>query len=196
MALARALRRRSERVVPGQWDTARSADMVREAESLYEAAIANYGQMRLGRETLDKVAEVELFDLRHMGIGHEAPEIDGPDLEGRSMALSEFRGKVVVLEFWGQWCSVSQDTASHEHSLVESMRGKPVILLGVNSDSPEVAAADGHMRIGERSWRDGGEVSGGRIAHRWNVRALPTTYIIDHRGIIRYKVGPRPTVMT
>jgi peroxiredoxin len=192
VALARALRRRSERVGLGQSNTAQAADLAREAESLYVAAIANHGRMRLGRENLEKIAEVELFELRHLGIGHEAPEIDGLDLEGRPMALSDFRGKVVVLEFWGQWCSVSQETASHERSLAESMRGKPVILLGVNSDSPEMAAADGHRRICERSWRDGGEVNGGPIAHRWNVRALPTTYIIDDRGIIRYKIGPRP----
>src|SRR5262245_39401467 len=73
------------------------------------------------------------------------------------------------------------------------MKGRPFILLGVNRDSPEVAAeVDRQQGIAERSWRDGGEANGGNIAHRWNVRALPTTYIIDHRGIIRYKLGPRP----
>ena len=73
------------------------------------------------------------------------------------------------------------------------MKGRPFVLLGVNSDSPDVAAeVDREQGIADRSWRDGGEVNGGEIAHRWNVRALPTTYIIDHRGIIRYKLGPRP----
>jgi hypothetical protein len=73
------------------------------------------------------------------------------------------------------------------------MKGRPFVLLGVNSDAPEVGAdVDRQQGIAERSWRDGGEVNGGRIAHRWNVRALPTTYIIDHRGTIRYKMGPRP----
>ena len=86
-----------------------------------------------------------------------------------------------------------RESFPHERSLVERMKGRPFILLGVNSDSPEVAAeVDREQGIAERSWRDGGEVNGGEIAHRWNVRALPTTYIIDHRGIIRYKLGPRP----
>jgi hypothetical protein len=73
------------------------------------------------------------------------------------------------------------------------MADKPFILLGVNCDVPEVAAEVARREgIAVRSWADGGEVHGGRIAHSWNVRALPATYIIDHRGIICHKFGPRP----
>lgn len=73
------------------------------------------------------------------------------------------------------------------------MKDRPFVLLGINSDNTEdTARADHPGGAAERSWRDGGETFGGRIAHRWNVRSLPTTYIIDHRGIIRYKLGPRP----
>jgi hypothetical protein len=103
LALARALRRRSERVGPARGELARAAGLAREAESLYEDAVAQYGQLHLGRETVAEVAEAELFELRRLGIGREAPEIEGPDLQGRPMALSDFRGKVVVLEFWGDW---------------------------------------------------------------------------------------------
>jgi hypothetical protein len=103
LALARALRRRSERIGPERGELARAAELVREAESLYEGAIAQYGRLRLGRETMAEVAQAELFELRRLGIGREAPEIEGPDLQGRPMALSDFRGKVVVLEFWGHW---------------------------------------------------------------------------------------------
>ena len=86
-----------------------------------------------------------------------------------------------------------RDSFPHERSLVERMKGRPFVLLGVNSDAAPVAAdLTGLEGIAERSWYDGGEVNGGRIAHRWNVRALPTTYIIDPRGIIRHKLGPRP----
>ena len=73
------------------------------------------------------------------------------------------------------------------------MRGRPAVVLGVNSDG-NPSAADVARREGlvERSWRDGGEVYGGEIARRWNVRGLPTTYVIDRRGIIRYKLGQPP----
>jgi hypothetical protein len=103
LALARALRRRSERGAPGRGELARAADLVREARALYEDAIARYGEEHIGREALAEVARAELFELRSLGVGREAPEIEGPDLQGRPMRLSAFRGKVVLLEFWGFW---------------------------------------------------------------------------------------------
>jgi peroxiredoxin len=130
--------------------------------------------------------------LRHLGIGRTAPDIDGLDLDSRPMSLRDFRGKVVV-EFWGEWCSVCRASYPRQRALVERMKGKPFILLGVNSDRPDVGASVArHNPVAERSWRDGGEVLGGPIARRWNVKALPTTYIIDYHGIIRFKVSPPP----
>ena len=38
-----------------------------------------------------------------LAVGQTAPEISGKDLDGKPMKLSEFRGKVVVLDFWGHW---------------------------------------------------------------------------------------------
>jgi hypothetical protein len=103
LALARALRRRSERAGPTSGDLEQAADLVREAESLYESARTQYGELRIGGGTVAEIAGADLFELRSLAIGREAPEIEGLDLEGRPMALSEFRGKVVVLEFWGHW---------------------------------------------------------------------------------------------
>jgi hypothetical protein len=103
LALARALWRRSERAGPGRGDLKQAADLVREAESLYESAMAQYGQVRIGGGTLAEIARADLFELRSLANGREAPEIEGLDLEGRPMALSDFRAKVVVLEFWGHW---------------------------------------------------------------------------------------------
>jgi cytochrome oxidase Cu insertion factor (SCO1/SenC/PrrC family) len=39
----------------------------------------------------------------HLAIGKVAPEIEGKDVDGKKFKLSEYRGKVVVLDFWGDW---------------------------------------------------------------------------------------------
>jgi len=44
-----------------------------------------------------------LFELRNLGIGKTAPEIEGEDVDGKKFKLSDYRGKVVVLDFWGDW---------------------------------------------------------------------------------------------
>ena len=45
----------------------------------------------------------ELFEIRHLAIGKTVPDIVAEDLDGKSFKLSEYRGKVVVLDFWGNW---------------------------------------------------------------------------------------------
>jgi hypothetical protein len=50
-----------------------------------------------------EMAERLHFEITRLQIGMPAPEIEGTDLEGKPMKLSDFRGKVVVLDFWGDW---------------------------------------------------------------------------------------------
>ena len=48
-------------------------------------------------------AEVKKHDPASLAIGKAAPEIEGEDVDGKKFKLSEYRGKVVVLDFWGDW---------------------------------------------------------------------------------------------
>ena len=79
--------------------------MAKEAEALYRQTIASYGELStLRQHALGEIAEGELFDLRQLSIGKEAPQIVGQDVDGRTLTLSDYRGKVVVLTFSGDWC--------------------------------------------------------------------------------------------
>jgi peroxiredoxin len=49
------------------------------------------------------VVEGDIFQLEHLRIGMLAPDIEGEDLDGAAFKLSDYRGKVVVLDFWGNW---------------------------------------------------------------------------------------------
>ena len=76
----------------------------------------------------------------------------------------------------------------HERSLVKRLAGKPFALLGVNSDKDrevlkEVMAKE---EITWRSWWDGGSTRG-PIAGQYNVSGWPTIYVLDDKGVIRYK---------
>ena len=48
-------------------------------------------------------AEGYLFEARHLAIGKVAPDIQGEDIDGKKFKLSDYRGKVVVIDFWGNW---------------------------------------------------------------------------------------------
>jgi hypothetical protein len=75
----------------------------------------------------------------------------------------------------------------HERSLVKRLEGKPFAIVGVNSDSDreKIKQRLTEEHITWRSfWNNG---TGGPIATRWNVFSWPTTYVLDAKGVIRFK---------
>jgi peroxiredoxin len=75
----------------------------------------------------------------------------------------------------------------HERSLVKRLEDKPFALLGINSDPKDhLKQVIPKEKMTWRSWWDGGNTSG-PIASRWNVNGWPTTYVLDAKGVIRYK---------
>jgi thiol-disulfide isomerase/thioredoxin len=120
-------------------------------------------------------------------VGMRAPEIEGLDTNGRPLRLSAFRGNVVVLDFWGDWCPYCQAMYPDERALVNRLQGKPFALLGINSDKDlnSLYLRMNAERINWRSWWDGG--TRGPITSAYGVRAWPTIFVLDARGVIRFK---------
>lgn len=125
--------------------------------------------------------------LPGFAVGNTAPEIEGLDLAGLPLKLSDYRGKVVVVTFWGSWCPPCCAMLPHERELVKRLEGRPFALLGVNSDRPgsNLKAFVQAERITWRNWQDGGQR--GPIATFYGIRAWPTIYVLDADGVIRYK---------
>ena len=77
----------------------------------------------------------------------------------------------------------------HERSLVARLKDKPFALLGVNSDT-DLKVLKGRMTEENITWRsfwNGPKGTGGPISGKWNVRGWPTIYVLDHKGVIRFK---------
>jgi hypothetical protein len=73
----------------------------KEIEAVYERAAADYAGVALtGGETIAARAKAELFALRHLSVGKEPPQIEGEDQDGQRFKLTDYRGKVVLLDFW------------------------------------------------------------------------------------------------
>lgn len=79
-------------------------DCRKKAEELMERVAEEYADLSYVRDrTLGDKAEADLYEMRNLRIGMTAPEIEGESIHGEPMKLSDFRGKVVVLDFWGHW---------------------------------------------------------------------------------------------
>jgi hypothetical protein len=79
------------------------AALIKQAETFFERVERDFADVSDGRATLGKTAKGELYEIRNLALGKPAPEITGEDLDGKPMKLSDFKGKVVVLDFWGDW---------------------------------------------------------------------------------------------
>jgi AhpC/TSA family len=76
----------------------------------------------------------------------------------------------------------------HERSLVKRLEKKPFAFLGINVDQDRdtVKKVAQKEKITWRSWWDGGN-TGGPISEKYKVKALPTIFVLDHHGVIRFK---------
>ncbi len=84
--------------------------LIKEMEAAFEEANTKYGDIVLytnpktmKKTTVSDRATAELFEIRRLAVGKEAPDIVAADLDGKSLSLSNYSGKVVVLDFWGHW---------------------------------------------------------------------------------------------
>jgi hypothetical protein len=82
-------------------DRARVAE---EIETLFEHAGKKYGDVKIPYEgTVAQKVRAELFEFRHLLVGKQAPDIEGVDQDGQRFKLSDYKGKVVLLDFWHQY---------------------------------------------------------------------------------------------
>lgn len=74
-----------------------------EVETLLEEAVSKYADVKVpDSTTVGERAGAELFEVRNLRVGKEAPDIEGDDQDGTRFKLSDYRGKVVLLDFWHQ----------------------------------------------------------------------------------------------
>jgi thiol-disulfide isomerase/thioredoxin len=167
-----------------------------ESWRLFERASKDYGDVIFWQDPNDPgqrriTGEIARRLLKEFSakVGVPAPEIEGEDLDGKPMKLSDYRGQAVVLSFWGSWCPPCMAMVPHERALADRLKGKPFVLLGINADEDRRQAAKVVQaeKITWRSWADGKPP--GVIATRWAVSSWPMFYIIDARGVIRYQFG-------
>jgi hypothetical protein len=102
LVLAQVLLHGAERLAAGD---AKAADkMCRESERLFEEAAEKYADVKTAFDgPVGRKAKSELFDLRHLSVGKAAPEVTGVDQDGKPFKLSDYKGQVVLLDFWSEF---------------------------------------------------------------------------------------------
>ena len=161
----------------------------KESERILERVIAEFADVEdsYDHRPLGTIAEGELFAMRNLPIGKVAPEVSGKDHEGKAFALGDYRGKVVVLTFSGNWCGPCVGMYPQERALVARLKDKPFAIVGVSTDAT-VETLKKSIASGEITWRcwyDGGIT--GPITTQWGILSFPSIFVLDKAGVIRFK---------
>ncbi len=159
-----------------------------EAESirLYQQLRDRYGSMKAVQDIdYGTLATSAIFAIEHLSVGKPAPDIIGEDMDGAGLKLSDYRGKVVLLSFWGEWCAPCMALIPHEKELLARLDGKPFALIGVNSDADKKKVKA--LQIPWRSFWCGEKGPLGDIPMAWSIRGWPKMYVLDQAGVIRAK---------
>lgn len=118
-----------------------------------------------------------------------APALQAVDLEGATRTLADYRGKVVVLNFWASWCPPCLREMPSMERLRVKMAGRPLVVVALDSAETrqEVDAFLSKMTLGFPILLD----PDGSNTKRWKVFALPTTFLLDAEGRLRHVLtGP------
>ena len=116
----------------------------------------------------------------------ETPALSLKDLSGKEHALADYRGKVLLLNFWATWCEPCKDEMPSMRALKERLAGRPFEVLVVNY-------GEGAGKVREFLTREKLELvalldPNKDTARGWRVRVLPGSYLIDPEGTVRFGV--------
>jgi hypothetical protein len=74
-----------------------------QAEEALRSVVDDYASVNTDRGTAGDIADRLLYEVKHLAIGLEVPDLEGKDLDDTVFKLSDYRGKVVFLDFWAHW---------------------------------------------------------------------------------------------
>jgi peroxiredoxin len=120
-------------------------------------------------------------------VGTEAIEFELPDLDGKLVKLSDYRGKVVFLNFWAMWCKPCEAEMPSMQELYESMPKEKFVVVAVSVDNKASDIV--------QQWIDKRNLTfeilhdkRGKIKERYKTTGVPETFIIDQNGIVAERV--------
>ncbi len=118
-------------------------------------------------------------------VGKKAPEFKAKDLSGKSVSLSSFKGKPILLNFWATWCPYCREERPYLNSLHKEYKDKGLVIIAVSVDKSEETMRKFLKKMPSDFiiLHDNDNAASGP----YGVYSLPTSFTVDRNGIIKGK---------
>jgi thiol-disulfide isomerase/thioredoxin len=118
--------------------------------------------------------------------GGPTPSLELRDLDNRVHRLADYRGKVVLVNFWATWCGPCRDEMPSIQELKRKLAGRPFVVLAVNLDEPEsrIRKFLNEVRVDFPVLLDPER----KVSKLWDARILPASFVVGQDGRIRYSL--------
>jgi peroxiredoxin len=166
-------------------DAANDLKLFKEAELLFEKVVREIPAESTEGTPVD-VAERYLFELRNLLPGMKAPDFETEDLQGKTVKLSQHRGKITLLVFWATWCEFCAELQPQQVELLKKYSVRPFSIVAVSGDD-DADTVKQHLANHSLPWTHWFNGPEGGVLDAWNVQAFPTVYLIDAAGVIRHR---------
>ncbi len=124
---------------------------------------------------------------RSVAIGNKAPDFASYDTSGKTVKLSDFQGKYVLLEFWASWCVPCRKQNPHLIEMYQKYAGKGFTILQYSVDDSNAAAKwKEAIRKDQLLWTQISDLAGlgSSVSKLYGVQPIPDNFLIDPKGII------------
>ena len=146
-----------------------------EVEKMYEGLTPRIKNAYLGRKL-----KTSIDNIKKTSIGSVAPDFTLQAPDGKNVSLSDYRGKIVLLDFWASWCGPCRAENPNVVALYQKYKDKGLEILSVSLDSkrePWVKA----IREDGLIWKHVSDLQGWKCsaAQRYKISAVPSIFVLD-----------------
>ncbi|WP_158408774.1 TlpA disulfide reductase family protein [Fibrella aestuarina] len=188
---------------PNSWASAYELDFfkstwpVDSVRRLYGRLNPNIQESLIGQRIAEKIT---MLDQANTAVGTIAADFSAIDASGHPIRLADYKGRYVLLDFWGSWCAPCRAGNPHLRKLYQAYRQKGIEFIGIACEDKPVAWRTAIEKDSIGVWKHildtemkGDRVVGSQksIARKYAVDSFPTKVLIDPKGVIvgRYNGG-------
>ena len=146
------------------------------------------GNAELAKEHQQKTELMPVLIGNHepiLALGKPVPNFSATDLEGNPISLEQYRGKVVLLDFWAVWCAPCIAEMPNVKKVYDTYKDKGFDIIGISLDFDEKKLRD-YLKENEIPWRQvfSGKGWNSPVAQQYGIRAIPALWLIDKDGTL------------